>query len=134
MDVRPRGAGDAGPALDARAKADYRRRVTQLQHEIEEAGSRHDAERASRARQELEFVSRELAGSVGLGGRDRRSGSDVERARVNARRAIRAALDRIAEHDAELGRRLRRDIRTGTFCAYEPAPGNEPVWDLSGPG
>jgi len=76
---------------------------------------------------------RELAGAVGLGGRDRRAGSDVERARVNVTRAIRTALRRISEHDPVLGRSLDSAIRTGTFCAYDPPAGGDPVWDLSGP-
>ena len=134
MEVRGRGEGDAGPLLDVQAKAAYRARVTELQEEIEEAESFNDPERASRARDELGFLARELAGAVGLGGRDRKTGSDAERARVNVTRAIRTALKRIADHDPVLGRSLGGAIRTGTFCVYEPAPGDEPVWDLAGPG
>ncbi len=52
---------------------------------------------------------------------------------MNGTRAIRTALKRVSEHDAVLGRRLGAAIKTGTFCAYEPTPGEEPVWDLSGP-
>ncbi|MBW3609226.1 MAG: hypothetical protein KY463_12890 [Actinobacteria bacterium] len=73
---------------------------------------------------------------VGEHARGRRgflSGSDAERARVNVTRAIRTALKRIAEHDAVLGRQLGAAIKTGTFCVYEPAPGQEPAWDLEGP-
>jgi non-specific serine/threonine protein kinase len=133
MEVRGRGAGDAGPMLDVQAKAAYRARVTELQEEIEEAESFNDPERASRARDELGFLARELAGAVGLGGRDRKTGSDAERARVNVTRAIRTALKRISDHDPVLGRSLGSSIRTGTFCAYAPPPGDEPVWDLVGP-
>lgn len=134
IEVRARGAGDAGPLLDSRAKAAYRARVVALQEEIDEAESFNDPERAARAREELAFVARELAGAIGLHGRDRKAGSDAERARVNVTRAIRTALKRVSEHDAVLGRRLGSAIRTGTFCVYEPAPGEEPVWDLAGPG
>ena len=133
MEVRGRGEGDAGPMLDVQAKAAYRARVTELQEEIDEAEAFNDPERASRARDELGFVARELAGAVGLGGRDRKTGSDAERARVNVTRAIRTALKRIAEHDPVLGRSLGTAIRTGTYCAYEPVPGDEPDWDLIGP-
>jgi tetratricopeptide (TPR) repeat protein len=133
LEVRARGEGDAGPALDSQAKAAYRSRVAELQEEIAEAESFHDPERAARAREELEFVARELAGAVGLHGRDRKTGSDAERARVNVTRAIRTALKRVAEHDAVLGHQLGSAIRTGTFCVYEPAPGDAPVWDLTGP-
>jgi tetratricopeptide (TPR) repeat protein len=134
MEVRARGSGDVGPLLDGQAKAAYRARVRELQEEIEEADAFNDPERASRARDELAFLARELAGAVGLGGRDRKTGSDAERARVNVTRAIRTALKRVADHDPTLGRTLGIAIRTGTFCVYEPAPGEEPVWDLSGPG
>jgi hypothetical protein len=133
LEVRARGEGDAGPALDSQAKAAYRFRVAELQEEIAEAESFHDPERAARARKELEFVARELAGAVGLHGRDRKTGSDAERARVNVTRAIRTALKRVAEHDPVLGHQLGSAIRTGTFCVYEPAPGDAPAWDLTGP-
>jgi tetratricopeptide (TPR) repeat protein len=133
IEVRARGEGDAGPILDAQAKAAYRERVAELQEVIDEAESFNDPERASRARDELVFVARELAGAVGMGGRDRKTGSDAERARVNVTRAIRTALKRISEHDASLGHRLGMEIKTGTFCVYEPDPGDEPAWDLGGP-
>jgi hypothetical protein len=108
--------------------------VAELQEEIDEAESFNDPERAARAREELEFVARELAGAVGLGGRDRMVGSDAERARVNVTRAIRSVLKRISEADPELGRRLDAAVRTGTFCVYAPDPRDELAWDLSGPG
>ncbi len=133
LEIRAAGAGDSGPILDQQAKIAYRGRVEELQEQIDEAESFNDPERASRAREELTFVARELAGAVGLGGRDRKTGSDAERARVNVTRAIRTALKRIAEHDARLGRRLGTEIKTGTFCVYEPDPGDEPAWDLTGP-
>jgi hypothetical protein len=119
--------------LDSQAKAAYRSRVAELEAEIDEAAAFHDPERAARAREELEFIARELAGAVGLHGRDRKTGSDAERARVNVTRAIRTALKRVSEHDPVLGRQLGSAIRTGTFCVYEPAPGDAPVWDLTGP-
>jgi len=134
MEVRARGESDAGPVLDTQAKAAYRARVSELQEEIDEADAFNDLERAARAREELSFLARELAGAVGLHGRDRKTGSDAERARVNVTRAIRTALKRVSEHDAVLGRRLGTAIRTGTFCVYAPPPGEEPVWDLVGAG
>ncbi|MEY2517482.1 MAG: hypothetical protein QOJ89_4840 [bacterium] len=134
MELRGRGEGDFGPVLDVQAKAAYRVRVRELEEEIEEAEAFNDPERAARARDELGFLARELAGAIGLGGRDRKTGSDAERARVNVTRAIRTALKRVCDHDATLGRNLGAAIRTGTFCVYEPLPGDEPLWELSGPG
>ena len=128
LSIRAAGAGDAGAALDAEAKADYRRRLEDLREDIEEAEGFNDPERAARAREEYEFISRELAGAVGLGGRDRPASSDAERARVNATRALRKTLARVEEHDAAFGRLLDRTIRTGTFCAYEPDPERPVEW------
>ncbi len=130
LSIRAAGAGDAGAALDAEAKADYRRRLQDLREDIEEAEEFNDPERAARAREEYEFIAQELAGAVGLGGRDRPASSDAERARVNATRALRKTLARVQEHDEVLGRLLDRAIRTGTFCAYEPDPERPVEWKV----
>ncbi|MBA3327790.1 MAG: hypothetical protein H0T43_05770, partial [Solirubrobacterales bacterium] len=122
------GQGSAGPVLDATAKAAYRARVQELREEIDEAEAFNDPERVARAREEMELVARELAGAVGLGGRDRPTGSHAERARVNATRAIRSTLKRLADYDAGLGRELETSVRTGTFCAYEPDPRRPVRW------
>jgi AAA ATPase-like protein len=130
IEARPGGDGGTGPALDAEAKAAYRARLEELQGELEEAESFNDPERAARAREELEFVANELSGAMGLGGRDRESGSNAERARVNATRSIRGVMKRIAGYDAALGRELEATVRTGTFCAYEPDPRRPVSWTV----
>lgn len=122
--------GDAGEILDPQAKAAYRRRMEELREDLEEAEAWNDPERAARARQEMEFLARELAGAVGLGGRDRKAASAAERARVNVTRAIRSALGRIAEHSQSLGRHLDSTLRTGTFCSYVPDSRLPPAWHL----
>jgi hypothetical protein len=122
--------GDAGPALDPAAKDAYRSRIDDLRAEIDEADRFHDGERAARAREELDAVSAELAGAVGLGGRDRRAASAAERARVSVTKAIRTAIKRIAEHDPELGDHLTRSVRTGTFCVYDPPARDRVDWRL----
>jgi tetratricopeptide (TPR) repeat protein len=122
--------GDAGEVLDARAKQEYRRRLAEIDEELEEAQAFGDPERAARAQRERDFLVRELAGALGLGGRHRRAGSPAERARVSVTRAIRAALARIAEQSPTLGEHLERTIRTGTFCSYSPDPRALPDWHL----
>jgi tetratricopeptide (TPR) repeat protein len=112
--------GDAGELLDERAKAEYRTRLIDLEAELSEAEEWNDPERAARLREERDFLARELAGAIGLGGRDRVAGSNSERARVNVTRAIRSALDRIQEHSPPLGRHLAATVRTGSFCSYQP--------------
>lgn len=124
------GTGDLGPALDAKAKAQYRRRLDDLREEIDEAESFNDPERAARAQQEYEFLVAELSRTLGLGGRDRPQGSPGEQARVNVTKAIRVAVKRIAEHDADLAAELGQCLRTGTFCSYRPVVGAA-TWSVS---
>jgi hypothetical protein len=121
---------DAGEILDTRAKAEYRHRLAELEEEAEEARALGDTERAARADEERDFLVRELARALGLGGRDRRAASPSERARVSVTRAIRAALARIREHSSALGEHLDRTVHTGTFCSYTPDPRAPVDWRL----
>lgn len=108
----------AGAMIDPQAKAEYRRRVLELRSllaDAEEAGRCDDAERF---RDEIEAIAEQLRGALGLGGRLRQAGSQVERCRLNVTRTIHAAVDRIARLDAAFGTHLRQSIRTGTFCSY----------------
>ena len=123
---------DAGPALDAKAKLAYRARLDTLREELEEAEAFHDPERAARLREEMDFLTQELAGAVGLGGRDRKTASNAERARVAVTKAVRATLKRIAEMDSGLGDELEATIRTGTFCSYEPDRRRPVSWQVTG--
>jgi hypothetical protein len=66
---------------------------------------------------------------VGLGGRDRRAASHAERARLNATRAIRAAMANLAEANPALGRHLSSTVRTGRYCSYRPDPRLPIVWE-----
>jgi tetratricopeptide (TPR) repeat protein len=125
-----RDAGDAGIRLDAEAKAAYLGRMQELRDEVAEAEGWNDGERAARARQEIDFLTQELKGAVGLGGRDRREASAAERARLSVTRATRSAIGRIKEQHAALGRHFEATIRTGTFCSYQPDPRVPTVWEL----
>jgi tetratricopeptide (TPR) repeat protein len=128
LEVRP-DLGDAGALLDATAKATYKARVEELRAELEEAEGLGDPVRAAKARQELDFLVGELARAVGLGGRDRRAASHAERARLNATRAIRAALANLARANPALGRHLAATVRTGRYCSYTPDPRAPIAWE-----
>jgi tetratricopeptide (TPR) repeat protein len=125
----PRSAlGDAGQSLDAQAKDAYRRRLAEIDDDLEQARAIGDAERAAQADAERDFLVQELARAFGLGGRDRRAASASERARAAVTRAVRQAMTRIAEHHPQLGQHLSRTIRTGTYCAYVPDPRAPAHW------
>jgi tetratricopeptide (TPR) repeat protein len=120
---------DMGAVLDARAKEAYRRRLAEIEEDVDEATAIGDPERAARAEQERDFLVRELSRAVGLGGRERRAGSASERARASVTRALRQALARIREHVPILGNHLDRAVTTGTYCAYRPDPRAPVVWN-----
>jgi tetratricopeptide (TPR) repeat protein len=123
------GFGDAGDILDARAKAAYRRRLADIDDDIEQAHASGDSERAAQAEVERDFLVQELSRAVGLGGRGRRTGSASERARAGVTRAIRQAIARIGEHHPQLGKHLDRSIHTGTYCSYLPDPRTPTLWN-----
>jgi tetratricopeptide (TPR) repeat protein len=129
-EVRSSALGDAGEMLDARAKEAYRRRLVEIDEDIEEANALGDDTRAAQADAEREFLVRELARAFGLGGRARPAGSAAERARVGVTRAVRQAVSRIAEHHPALGEHLDMAIRTGTYCAYVPDPRAPVRWTV----
>src|ERR1700688_4675501 len=105
--------GDAGEMLDEQAKVAYRRRLSELREELEEAKERGNVERAEQAEQEIDALTSELSRAVGLGGRNRRAVSASERARQSISKMIKSVLDRIAQSDAAFGDILSRCIRTG---------------------
>ena len=126
--VGRRDLGDAGPLLDGRARSEYRRRVEQLRSEIDDAFAADQLERAEAAQAELDVLVLQLAQAFGLGGRDRRAASAAERARLNVTRALRAATARLEEALPGAGRALDRRLRTGLYCAYEPAADDTVRW------
>jgi hypothetical protein len=130
LDLTGGPAEDAGPVLDERAKREYGRRVRDLHDEIEEAESWNDPERAARAQLELDALTRQLAAAVGLGGRNRPSGSSAERARVSVRKAIAKAIAHIADRDADLALLLSTTVKTGSYCSYVPDPRLPVEWSL----
>ena len=114
-------AASAQPVLDHVAAREYRQRLARLRTEIDERESRNDQHGAARARIERDWLMAELAGAAGLGGRMRRFPDSAERARIAAGKAIRRALARIADADAQIGDHLRNAVHTGVRCSYRPS-------------
>lgn len=119
-----------GPILDARAKEAFRRRLAEIDEEIELADAAGDVDRAAQADAERACIIRELSRAIGFGGRDRPVSSASERARVSVSRALRLALDRIGTHDPHLYEHLDHCVRTGTFCVYAPDPTAPVTWTV----
>ena len=86
--------------------------------------------RAARLRAEFESLRDQIAGAVGLGGRQRKAASHSERARLMVRKAIKAALAKIRSRNASLGRHLAISIKTGRCCSYDPVSLPRVSWQL----
>jgi hypothetical protein len=119
---------DAGPVLDAKAKAGYKQRLDDLRKDLEEAERFFDSDRAERARNEMNTIARELASAIGLGGRDRRMDSKAERARCAVTKRIKDSINKIGEVIPPLRHHLAAQIKTGYFCSYNPVPERPVAW------
>jgi hypothetical protein len=140
LDLSSEIAGHAGVAeaglgelVDRQALAAYRRRLADLDAELDEAAAWADEGRRARAQLERDALVDHLAGAAGLSGRQRLIGGSAERARVAVRKAIAGAVDRLEGDDRALARLLRDSVRTGTTCRYEPDPGRPVRWLLEAP-
>ena len=119
---------DAPPILDVRAKADYRRRLDNLDRELDRAAIHGDAAAGQRLEKERHALLDELRRAAGLGGRDRSLNDHRERLRKTVTARIRDTLRRLDDRHPALAAHLRASVHTGTICRYAPA---EPVnWDL----
>jgi len=116
----PQESGVPDEVLDKQARRDYRRRIEELQREIEQAESDNDLARSEPARQELDVLIDELVKATGLGGRSRKMAHSAERARTAVTWRIRSAIKKIAAAHPRLGQHLSNSIRTGNFCVYSP--------------
>ncbi|MDQ2960089.1 MAG: hypothetical protein M3R48_03435 [Candidatus Dormibacteraeota bacterium] len=112
--------GDVGEVLDAEARAQYRARLVELEEEVRDADACNDPHRASRARDERSFLLSELGAAVGLAGRPRVALDPAERARKAVAWRVRDSISHIEAAQPLLGRHLRRSVRTGSFCVYDP--------------
>ena len=116
------------PGLDAQAKAEYRRRVSELRQDLNQAKRNNDPLRKTEIQNELEAIAHHLACAFGLGGRGRKTSSDVERARSAVTKCIKKAVRKIGEAVPSLGCHLAARVKTGYFCSYNPHPDRPVTW------
>ena len=116
--------------FDRQAMKEYRDRLRDLRAELDEAAGHNDIGTAERIRGEIEFLEAELKRAVGLGGRTRKTGSSSERARLNVSRAIHNVTAKLAKLCPPLDLHLKRTLRTGTYCGYDPDPASPVTWEV----
>jgi hypothetical protein len=116
------------PVLDAQAKAEYKCRINDLRQDLNQAERFNDPHLKTEIQNELEAIADHLASAVGLGGRDRRTSSNAERARSAVTKCIKKAVQTIGEAIPSLGYHLAARIKTGYFCSYNPHPDRPVAW------
>jgi hypothetical protein len=122
--------GGGLPVLDEDARRAYRRRLAEVEEDIDDAVRCNDPGRAELAERDRAYLIAELTRAVGLGGRLRAMGGDAERARMAVARTIRYAIERLAEHNQALATHLDNCVHTGTYCCYRPDPLSKVAWSL----
>jgi hypothetical protein len=127
---RVRSLFDAGAVLDAQAKAEYKCRLDDLRRDLAEAERSNDLARAERARFEINAIAEQIASLVGFGGRDRKFGSEAERARCAVTKRIKNSIKKIGEAIPSLRSHLSSHIKTGYFCSYNPNPERPVAWEF----
>lgn len=111
---------EESPPLDAQARAAYRRRLEDLQAELQEAEAWCDAMRATKAREEMDLLTAELANAYGSVRHARSRNEDAEKARKAVTNRIRDALAKLQKTHPLLWQHLFTSLKTGTFCSYQP--------------
>ncbi|HEX8769486.1 MAG TPA: hypothetical protein VF711_01815 [Acidimicrobiales bacterium] len=96
--------------LHDEARAEHRARLVELEAEVERVRCADDPIGIALAAGERDRIQGQLE----------REGDSLELARDAVATRVRLAVDAVEEVHPELGRHLRRSIRTGTFCSYEP--------------
>jgi hypothetical protein len=125
------GFGGGLAILDDEARDAYRRRLADVDADIEDATLMNDVGRVELAQRDREYLIAELTAAVGLGGRSRTVGGTAERARTSVTRSMRYSLGRLAEHHSALATHLEQSVHTGTYCVYSRDPLATIHWDVA---
>lgn len=114
-------SGEGGAMADRSAIEAYRRRLTELDADLDEAALHRDDERRARAEQERQALLDELGRVSGVRGRPRAfANHPAERARKAVAGRIRDTIRKLEPVLPELAAHLQRTIVTGNYCRYRP--------------
>lgn len=130
VNVSAEWVGAGLPLIDAKARDAYRRRLADVDDDLEEATQMNDIGRIELAQRDRQYLITELSRAVGLGHRHRSVGGSGERARTSVTRSLRYALARLADHHPALATHLQHSIHTGTYCRYEPDSRSSIEWSI----
>ncbi|MGH3786013.1 MAG: ATP-binding protein [Pseudonocardiaceae bacterium] len=114
-------SGNSGDMIDRRALDSYRRRLADLDDEIDEAVRHHDDARGTLLAAERLALLGELRRVTNVERRPRQfANHPAERARKAVAARVRDAIRKLEPVQPELAAHLERSIVTGTYCRYRP--------------
>ena len=121
-------SGGSGEMADRSALDAYRRRLADLEAEIDDATLDNDPERRARAEVERQALVDELGRVSGMRRQPREfANHPAERARKAVAGRIRDAIRKLEPVLPELAAHLQRTIVTGNYCRYRP---DATQWDI----
>lgn len=111
---------DAGEAADKQTRTQSKARLKEIAAEKKEANTDEDWDRLEKLEEDEDDIARYLSSRFNIKGRPRKLQSRIEQKRINVKRAIDRAIDRIADEHSALGTHLKESIKTGFDCSYRP--------------
>lgn len=123
---------NSGDVCDEQAIQEYRKRLSQIQHDLEVAMNVHNRTRIERLEKEKSDIEAHVK-EANYKCKD----PDVERVRKLVLKAINDARENIRKlelhlnyNDTPISSHLKRHIRTGKLCSYLPSGENPPYWEF----
>ncbi len=115
--------------LDPDTKKEYKKRLEEIEEELEEANKNNDIGKDETLEEEKQKILDELKKATTIKGKHRPFSDDQEKARKMITEAIRRFLKVIEKRDKNLYNHFKESIKTGNMFCYIPAqPTN---WILS---
>ena len=106
--------------MDDKAKAAYKDKIAELKEDIDEALEMNDHVRAGNLQDEYDQIVDHLSKSMGLGGKQRKTNDQSDKARSAVTWRIRSTIKKINESHNSFAEHLSSSVKTGTFCSYKP--------------
>jgi len=113
---------DGSEIADEQALGEYRQAYEDYLHQLDEAKRNNDPARIEQLQRDMAALAQQIEQSQGLGNRKRKSGSEIEKARLSTTNCIDRAVAAIKRKDPALGAHLEMAIQKGRELCYRPSP------------
>jgi hypothetical protein len=110
--------GNAGKRLDFKAKTDYKKRLAEIEREIEQGEGNPTL--LKKLESEKEAIIKELKHAYSRTGQPKMDADVKEKARKAVAAVIKTSIKKINKEHPSLGKHLSDYIKTGNFCSYNP--------------